>query len=416
MLHTFTRPLVLTLVGPPIWRNNSAIQKDNEIVVAGGRNVKSGRQITASERHRKNPKTGKYESGGPFYTVDMHYEVPTLSVKLKSPHKPSYFTYEGPLMTPVPAALDTSDKGISKFRSKDLKDLNPYGTTAISVCAPTNSEANLGTAIAEAHREGIATIPGIQTWKRRTRFYQALAGEFLNVEFGWLPFISDVKDVANVISNHTKMMEHHERGAGTGTRRRFDFPEQTSVSTSTSVGEPIAPHGSILGFFLKEGEDPAMTLTTTTESSVKRWFEGSFTYASPSSTDSWRRALGYGSEANKLLGTSLTPDVLWELTPWSWAVDWFTNAGDVVNNINQFVLQGLVMRYGYMMEERTTIVTNTLSSNKTYKLTGVPPPSKTITVSKVRSPATPFGFGVTWEGLSPIQVAIAAAVGITQLP
>jgi hypothetical protein len=158
-----------------------------------------------------------------------------------------------------------------------------------------------------------------------------------------------------------------------------------------------------------------MAMTTTVETVVKRWFEGAFTYAAPSSTKSWQKALGYGSDANYLLGTSLTPDVLWEITPWSWAIDWVTNVGDVISNVNQFALQGLVMRYGYIMEEKTTTITNSLTKGKNYNLSGLPPPSKVITTSKVRRAANPFGFGITWEGLSPTQIAIAAAVGITQL-
>jgi len=36
------------------------------------------------------------------------------------------------------------------------------------------------------------------------------------------------------------------------------------------------------------------------------------------------------------------------------------------------------------------------------------------TVHKSRFPANPFGFGVGWEGLSPTQLAITAALGITR--
>jgi hypothetical protein len=37
------------------------------------------------------------------------------------------------------------------------------------------------------------------------------------------------------------------------------------------------------------------------------------------------------------------------------------------------------------------------------------------TVTKVRIPAGPFGFSIGWEGLSPTQLAITAALGITRL-
>jgi len=37
-----------------------------------------------------------------------------------------------------------------------------------------------------------------------------------------------------------------------------------------------------------------------------------------------------------------------------------------------------------------------------------------ITETKQRVRANPFGFGITWEGLSPFQLSIAAALGISK--
>jgi hypothetical protein len=96
-------------------------------------------------------------------------------------------------------------------------------------------------------------------------------------------------------------------------------------------------------------------------------------------------------------------------------VDWFSNAGDVINNAQAFALGGLVMPYGYIMEE-TTIVE--LYEQDHTGLTGVHGPSPTTmceSTIKRRRPANPFGFGVGWQGLTPTQLAISAALGITRL-
>lgn len=154
----------------------------------------------------------------------------------------------------------------------------------------------------------------------------------------------------------------------------------------------------------------------TVETVTRRWFVGSFTYALPSRGDSWRRMIGHGTEADKLFGIALDPDVIWELTPWSWAVDWVSNTGDVIHNATEMALNGLVMRYGYIMEETTSIQTaRIVNSRLTPSFLNSVPASKRIATSKVRRPANPFGFGLTWEGLSPSQLAIAAACGITHL-
>lgn len=126
--------------------------------------------------------------------------------------------------------------------------------------------------------------------------------------------------------------------------------------------------------------------------------------------------LGYGSEADKLFGITLTPDVLWELAPWSWAIDWFSNAGDVIHNATSFGLAGLVMRYGYMMQETSYTITNSLDHmNLIGSETRGMPPSTFDTTVKSRRPANPFGFGFTGADLSPTQIAITVALGLTKL-
>jgi hypothetical protein len=106
----------------------------------------------------------------------------------------------------------------------------------------------------------------------------------------------------------------------------------------------------------------------------------------------------------------------WFSLTWSWAIDWFTNAGDVITNLTNFELAGQIMRYGYMMEEKSTKITASL---KTCALKGAEsasgPSSWVEHRSKVRRPANPFGFGFTGADLSPTQVLIAAAVGISLL-
>ena len=119
------------------------------------------------------------------------------------------------------------------------------------------------------------------------------------------------------------------------------------------------------------------------------------------------------TRASVLLGIELTPEVLWNLTPWSWAADWFANMGDVLSNVSDFANDGLVMHYGYMME--TSHVTHTYDLHG-HGLNGVESPL-TLTfenIQKQRIKASPFGFGLTWESFTPRQLAILAALGISR--
>jgi hypothetical protein len=117
----------------------------------------------------------------------------------------------------------------------------------------------------------------------------------------------------------------------------------------------------------------------------------------------------------KQLGLTLTPEHLWNLTPWSWALDWFANTGSVLSNISDYANAGLVMRYGYIME--TTYVSDTYTMEGAVRTDGVPficPPLTLVTETKVRQQANPFGFGVSFESLSGFQLSILSALGISR--
>lgn len=385
------------------------------------------KQITVSESHRRNPKTGHYDAGGPFYTSRV-----TDFSKFGHLNRSYSFTanrwYTGPVGGRRPTSTEmaaigyknTSKSYGDKMESSMISD----GTTAISLCNPINSASDLGVSLAEAHREGLPSIPGVPTWKERTRILRGAGSEFLNAEFGWLSLVSEIGDVVKAARTSRDIMNQYHHGEGRNTHRRFDFPldryyqeMDVGVVIPRFVGPPTSFESGI-----PDRITPTAKVSLLRE--TKRWFEGCFTYALPSSTNSWRKALGFGSNADQLFGLALSPDILWELTPWSWAVDWFSNAGEVVNNVTNFGLAGLVMRYGYMMTETVERVSLDIGpypwlgksdSGKAINRYSDPCSAGYESVTKRRVPASPFGFSVGWEGLSPTQLAITAALGITRL-
>jgi hypothetical protein len=116
------------------------------------------------------------------------------------------------------------------------------------------------------------------------------------------------------------------------------------------------------------------------------------------------------------LGLEITPEVLWNIAPWSWAVDWFTNAGDVLANTSDFGDQGLVMKYGYIMEHSFVRDVYFYEGSFGSPLGGSIkiPPLALVSETKLRRKANPFGFGITWDGLNPFQLSIAAALGLSR--
>ena len=377
-----------------------------------------GWQSTASEGHERG-RDGQYHEGGPFYTVrtERKYGGSPYSARFKVDAEGNERFHTGNAYTPLPP---TYSGGEANYDDRDWSDLDELGTTAISEVAPTNPASNLATLLGEVKKDGIPSIPGILTWKKRTEIAKAAGSEYLNYQFGWRPLVEEVLSVGSAARHSRDLIHQHRRDEGRNVRRGFDFGTDTSTTEKTAgvnqhalLFSEDSSGGNIDGLFQSSGT--GNLLTTREEISSRKWFSGAFTYALPSRTDSFRRMLGYGSEADKLFGITITPEVLWELTPWSWAVDWFTNAGDVISNVTQFGLAGLVMRYGYMMEEHSLIRTNTLSrmALKGQEASACAP-STSQQISKARRPANPFGFGFTGVDLSPTQVAITIALGLTR--
>jgi len=418
-----TRERSVKIVQPP----TKELATGNTVGVGATNSIGTARDILwLSEGHPVNRKTGKRESGGPFHVTHSGDFIDAGHVSgICAPGFVKPREYSGPVFgTFVP--VTSIGEHFSGTPTEDMNEssMNSDGATAISQVAPTNPTASLGTGLAEMYREGFPSLPGIQSWKHRTEILRNAGSEYLNYQFGWAPLHSEIQDVVNAARHHRDIMKNYRHNEGRNVHRRFDFSsENQRWEAEIASADPIT--GILSSQWVGSGT-PAVRKTVV-EKQRHRWFEGCFTYGGPGKADNFRRHLGFGEEADAVYGLKLTPDVLWELVPWSWAVDWFTNAGDVIHNVTQFAMAGLVMRYGYMMEETIETYHTEWGNGRFIGNIGTPTNPKfvpqyegqgrrgKILVTKRRVPANPFGFGVGWEGLSPTQLAIIAAIGITRL-
>jgi hypothetical protein len=145
------------------------------------------------------------------------------------------------------------------------------------------------------------------------------------------------------------------------------------------------------------------------------WFSGSFTYyVTPGISAS--KLAAYEAAANRLLGVRLTPDLVWALSPWSWLIDWFVDLGALISGLQQIVLDGAVMWYGYVMAHTTVdhhyVLNHIRPRNMSQEVT-LWQTFRTETKQRVR--ATPFGFGASPNALSMKQWSILAALGISRV-
>lgn len=316
--------------------------------------------------------------------------------------------------------------------------LDALGTTGIARSLPTNPLAGMGQFLGELRE--LPKVPLLQAWKNTAALHKRLskhprgkayyaaysvgalgsflkspaarklaADEYLNQVFGWVPFVSDVRKFAKTASNQARVLRKFDAGSGKITRSGTSLGE-TSNTTISNIGNSYGSPGYAGSLYLAPGK-----LTQTTTTSTKQWFKGAFTYyLPPVGSTGLALAQRVEQQANRLYGLRLDPELLWQLTPWSWAIDWVTNAGDVIHNFKAFQNDGLVMKYGYIMETKISKTVHSLEGVKTVSGTFSRTQTETST-TKIRRAATPYGFGKDPSSFSKKQLATIAALGFSKI-
>jgi hypothetical protein len=250
--------------------------------------------------------------------------------------------------------------------------------------------------------------------------------------------LNDLINIGKALAGATELLT----GNGTRTHRRYGVPpvrttyekrsENSYVPLSNSLGcqQPAGAPAQVAqkyfatGVGNSGGPSGAYWFLRTMERS--QWFEGEFTNFFKLGFD----PSSYLDRLDQLVNFKFTPQTLWELSPWSWLVDWHLRIGDTIAANELAADDKLVMHYGYAMEK--TVMTDVLSvrfnpgdsivptsGTTSYVYWSGLPDSVTYVVEstfKRRIRANPFGFrtGGT-AALSEGQLSILGALGLTKL-
>lgn len=276
------------------------------------------------------------------------------------------------------------------------------GATALSRVIPTAPQQDMLVDLAELYREGLPHLVGHSLWKEKINLAKGAGGDYLNVEFGWKPLVSAIKGTALTAIQQHKTISRYLKDSEKLIKRRYDYP---SVQTTTVIpGYGVGyPNSAGLGW----------TGATTVTKIDSEWAEFAFMYHVPTGTGTMDQLRRWRSKADHLYGVSMTPEVAWNLTPWSWAIDWFTNVGDVMKNVSAMGRDGLQVLYGYHMH--SSVVTRRTNAY-TVLANGTTVSGMLLTTQKTlrRVPANPYGFGATGLATTTRQKAIAAAIAATR--
>lgn len=383
-----------------------------------------GKQVTVSEGHPWKSASRKggpdQDIGGDFYTTKSymigggnfsHVKLFRDFVGIEE-----FELYNGPIT--ATGWCDFDSEGVLKANfpptfEKSISEMDELGAIAVDRCKPGQPIANLATALGELIHDGLPTIPGLSLLSKGPRDFSG-SSEYLNFQFGIQPLINDAQKFLKGVRNSDEYITQLKRDNGRRVRRRYYFPDESSTSVLIPAWNPSGPLPSdnIAGGLRSKYHFSGGTAEATRDISRKASFSGSFTYYLP---DNFGEGLhGLSDKLDAVFGTELSLSTIWNLAPWSWAIDWFSSAGSTLSNAEDILSHALVMHYGYLMV--TTTVTDTYtfrwpdSSSDRLRVSDV----ILVTQTKQRRRANPFGFGANWEGLSPFQLSIAAALGINR--
>ncbi len=311
------------------------------------------------------------------------------------------------------------------YATGHIKDMNPFYASQASFLT-TALELVKGD-VPHLLRRLKTHYAQITSWKSRYKYFKdgarTAGGEFLNAQFGWAPIIRDVQagleillslDRALYSPDDTRRSRDSVVFSGSGEQSRnetwtLEAPLSRAVNQYQSklvvnkyTANPNFDPSSSYSLFTKTSASTEITLRTTA-----RFATG----LAPGSASN-----GYVDRAIDLLGLRLTPEVLWDLTPWSWMIDWFSNVGTIVQNLQTLGLSNAFLNYAYTT---VRVITNSTAYAK-------PPANTSSTVwngnfiqnevvdAKVRLAASPFGFGVDLSSLNASQWSILVALGLAR--
>ncbi len=333
------------------------------------------------------------------------------------------------------------DHGIGEFDGTGTHGLSQAQTNSISTSAianmnPLKAHASVLTTLLELVR---GDVPGVlkqlrQHMKTINQLRQvtasglkgsasAVGGTYLENVFGWTPIMKDINAATQVLTTLDSLLFPPDN-----TRRTFArvIHERNGTLTGNAplngsgLMQPLyeASHRGLWENF-RVGSYPASAGTAPSVFTARETIDIRCTARFNTSMSPTIQNNGYLDKMKVLVGLELTPEVVWNLVPWSWLVDWFANIGSVVENLGSIHMSNIILNYAYTTFRRETVSgvwsKPTLSGGSTgfQSLSGDFITEYTQS-QKVRLKASPYGFGTALNSLSGDQWAILTALGLAR--
>ncbi len=353
--------------------------------------------------------------------------------------KQTYFTWPSPLIAEgrnAPAAQQVVPNGLKQTLGAGLiAGTNPWKSKAD--LAVTIGELMTGNLPRILSRIGESLIKLKIDWKLQTGKelgkHTNPGNEWLSLWFGWAPLVRDITAAIEVLYKlHVLLYDGSE-----SEKRRFQKGSLVDVSRikteSFSGSERILKFATPMSDTLsspwfkdlsQSGVIAAVNGPTTAEGgkySKTVHIQADFRFTARFHRGALPNAAerGYLEKALELLGLDITPATVYQLAPWTWLLDWFSSLGSAVQNLSILDWSNVLLDYAYLTLKVETSTSTAVTLPATWaggRYSSASPyiSQHTVTTEKIREQASPLGFSVSWNGLTPFQLSILAALGMTR--
>jgi hypothetical protein len=281
-----------------------------------------------------------------------------------------------------------------------------WGPEAYAKMKPTKPEFDLGVSLGE-----LKDAPSMLKM-RFENFLQTGGSSALAYQFGWKPLLQDAVNLYYSQRFIEKRLKQLLRDNGRPVRRNIELLEKTQSGHTRTEGESYGSFTPVLSTYFYRSQ-PKFTTDTWFEDRV--WASARFRYFLPGGPRDvkWKKRL-----LRELFGFKADPLTIYNLMPWSWLLDWFTNIGYVVDNCTVDIADRLAASHFYVMRTRSGNARTQVRGEFRLK-NGTPVnisgSSNHQRIHKSRVQGGPFEFAFNNESLNGTQLAILGALGLSRL-
>jgi len=375
-----------------------------------------------------------YRQGGPLFVTKKKVDIQRFSdLSMHYTSVPSA-TYDGLLAvrpyipSPEPSPLSLSGWGaIGWARTQPLHPIYNLGVSIgeLKDLPGFISQTKQGFKALMSRNgpwTGVSTLA--EYLKRVRQLAQNKADAYLYGAFGAYPMYQDLLFVLNMQEKLRQKLLWLRRHNGKAIRRKIvlnEYAFSENIARSTAPSSQFAP--TLSSTLYPSGQTTVVSNPVLKSYERRIWYAAKYRFYIPEITDDMLENQPFGLSTD-LVGLSADPSILYKLIPWSWLLDWFTSVGAAMSNIITRVRAQVVAEYAYVMcEERFTYSSPGTVSVRQGTSNGGPwtlpdrrlsGASRTIYEFRQREVANPYGFGITYGGLSAYQWSILVALGLSR--